>query len=324
MKRIGVLTSGGDAPGMNAAIRAATKTAISSGATMLGSLRGFKGLVDNDFIELNRDSVSNIVQRGGSIIYSSRCDEFLTKEGRAKAIENCRKREIDALILIGGDGTMKGAVAFQEEGGPPSVGLPGTIDNDIAGLDCTSGFDTAVNAALEAIDRIRDTAETMERVFFIETMGRASGSIAVAAGIAGGCNAVIVPEKHTDLDAVAARLMEDRKAGAKSLLIVVAEGDDSGGAYQIAREVGTRTGLDVRVSVLGYMQRGGNPSARDRIVATVLGVTAIEDLLKGKSGYLLGWKSESIVRVPFSEARTAGMSLTIPKEILDHAGMLLT
>jgi 6-phosphofructokinase 1 len=322
MPTFSILTSGGDAPGMNAAIRAVTKTAIANGAKILGSLRGFRGLVNDDFIELTRDSVSNIVQRGGSIIYSSRCDEFQTKEGRAKAIENCRKHAIDGLILIGGDGTMKGAVALEQEGGPPSIGLPGTIDNDIAGLDSTIGFDTAVNAALEAIDRIRDTAETMERVFFIETMGRASGSIAVAAGIAGGCNIVIVPEKHTDLDWIASRLVEDRKNGARSLLIVVAEGDDSGGAYAISREVANRTGLDARVSVLGYMQRGGNPTARDRIIATVLGVTAAEDLLKNKSGYLLGWKGERIVRVPFSEARTAGMAL--PQDIVDHAGTLLT
>jgi 6-phosphofructokinase 1 len=322
MKTLCILASGGDAPGMNAAIRAATKTALANGARMLGSLRGFRGLVYDDIIELNRDSVSNIIQRGGAIIHSSRCDEFETVEGRAKAIETCRKRGIDGLILLGGDGTMRGATALEREGGPPSVGLPGTIDNDITGLDTTIGFDTAVNAALEAIDRIRDTAETMERTFFIETMGRASGAIALAAGIAGGCNVAIVPERKTDIEAIAKKIMDDRAAGATSLLIVVAEGDDSGGAYELAKKVGALTGVESRVSVLGYMQRGGNPSARDRIVATILGVVAVEEILQGKSGYLLGWKNESIVRIPFAEAHTAGMSL--PSDIVSHAGIMLT
>lgn len=322
MKTLAILTSGGDAPGMNAAIRAATRTALASGARMLGSLRGFRGLVFNDIIELNRDSISNIVQRGGSILHSSRCDEFETVEGRAKALKTCKEHGIDGLILIGGDGTMKGALAFEREGGPASVGLPGTIDNDITGLDYTIGFDTAVNAALEAIDRIRDTAETMERVFFIETMGRASGSIAAASGIAGGANVVIVPELHTDIEAVVRKIKEDRDSGATSVLIVIAEGDDSGGAYSLAAKIREIAGIDSRVSVLGYMQRGGNPTARDRIVATVLGVAAVTDLLQGKSGYLLGWKNDAIVRVPYAEARTAGTSL--PPEILQHAGIMLT
>lgn len=307
---------------MNAAIRSVTRTAVRNKIKVLGAMRGFKGLVFDDFIELDRNSVSNIVHRGGSIIYSSRCDEFHTEEGRARAKEVCKARGIDGLVLIGGDGTMRGALAFEKEGGPASVGLPGTIDNDITGLDYTIGFDTAVNAALEAIDRIRDTAEAMERVFFIETMGRSSGAIALAAGIAGGCNVVIIPERKTDLNAVARKIIDDRTSGSKSLLVVVAEGDDSGGAYEIASKIHEMTGLEPRVSVLGYMQRGGNPTAKDRIVATVLGEKAVEDLIEGRHGHLLGWKSEAVVRVPFAEARTAGMAL--PDDIVLNAGTMLS
>jgi 6-phosphofructokinase 1 len=321
MKTLGILTAGGDAPGMNAVIRAATKTALAKGARMLGIRRGFEGLITDDIFELNRDLISNIVQRGGSIVHSARNEEFRTKEGRAKALKTCERRGIDGIIMLGGDGTTKGALAFEKDGGPPAIVVPCTIDNDIAGLDTTIGFDTAVNAALEAIDRIRDTAETMERTFFIETMGRESGAIAVASGIAGGANVVIIPEKRTNIEAVARRIMDDRKAGAKSLLIVVSEGDDAGGAYAIAEKVGKLTAIDSRVSVLGYMQRGGNPSARDRIVATVLGVAAVEELLKGKHGYVVGWKCESIMRIPFGEAHTA--RLCLPPDIARHAGTIL-
>ena len=307
LKTFAILTSGGDAPGMNAAIRAATRTALRNNCRMLGSISGFRGLVEDDCIELTRLSVANIIHRGGSIIKSSRCDAFLTVEGRAKALENCRKRGVDGLILIGGDGTMKGALAFTSEGGPPSVGLPGTIDNDIEGTDYTIGFDTAVNTALQAIDRVRDTAETMGSMFFIETMGRRSGAIALAAGMAGGCNVAICPEKVTDIDAVAEKLISDRDAGATSLLIVVAEGDDSGGAYQLATKIREKTGMNSKVVVLGHTQRGGNPTAQDRIIATVLGVTAVKDLLTGRSGHLLGWKADSITRIPFADAKTLSL-----------------
>jgi len=322
MKTYAILTSGGDAPGMNAAIRASVKTAIHNNIKMLGSMRGYRGLVFDDFIELNRESIKNIIQRGGSIIHSSRCPEFTTVEGRAKAIEVCRKHGIEGLVLIGGDGTMRGALAFAKEGGPPAVGLPGTIDNDIVGCDYTIGFDTAVNTALDAIDRIRDTADAMEMLFFIETMGRSSGAIALAAGIAGGGNVVIVPEQSTDVKKVAERLSGDLKAGATSLLVIVAEGDDSGGAYSLAQKVKEITGIDCRVSILGHIQRGGKPSARDRIIATVLGNTAVEDLLEGRTGHMLGWKEDQIVRIPFSEARTGKTSL--PETIARHSDVLLT
>ncbi len=321
-KTFAILTSGGDAPGMNAAIRAATKTAIKRGCRMLGARRGFKGLVEDDCVELTRRSVTNIIHRGGSILLSSRCDDFETVEGRAKALEVCRKHGIDGLILIGGDGTMTGAMEFEKEGGPLAVGLPGTIDNDIVGTDYTIGFDTAVNTALQAIDRIRDTAETMGRMFFIETMGRRAGAIALAAGIAGGCNVVIVPERRTDIEAVAKTLVDARDAGATSLLVAVAEGDESGGAYELARKIRIRTGIESRVIVLGHTQRGGNPTAHDRIIATVLGVTAVDDLLSGCYGHLLGWKADSIVRIPFADAKTSETSL--PAEIVRRADMMLT
>jgi len=317
-----ILTSGGDAPGMNAAIRSAAKTALSNGARMLGSRHGYRGLVDDDIVELDRSSVSNIIHRGGSIIHSSRCDEFETVEGRARALETCRKHGIDGLILIGGDGTMRGAEVFEKEGSPPLVGIPGTIDNDIVGTEYTIGFDSAVNTALRAIDQIRDTAEAMERMFFIETMGRLSGAIALAAGIAGGGNVVIVPEQHTDAEAVARRLVDDREGGATSLLVIVAEGDDSGGAYRLADRVKELTGMDSRVTVLGHVQRGGNPTAQDRIIATCLGVTAVEDLLAGRHGHMLGWKCHEITRTPFAEAKNTGASLI--DRLVRHAGTMVT
>jgi 6-phosphofructokinase 1 len=322
MKTIAILTSGGDAPGMNAAIRAATRTAINRGVKMLGSLHGYRGLVRDEVIELDASAIRNIIHRGGSIIKSARSDEFETKEGRDKALETCRKHKIEGLVLIGGDGTMRGARDFREEGGPPAVGLPGTIDNDIKGTDYTIGFDTAVNTALRAIDQIRDTAEAMERMFFIETMGRHSGAIALASGIAGGGNVVVVPEMHTDIDKVAERIISDHKAGATSLLVIVAEGDDSGGAYKLADKIKERIGIDTRVSVLGYIQRGGNPTAQDRILATCLASHAIQDLLDGKHGHLLGRRGRDIVRIPFEEAVTTTTSMF--DEIICDAGAMVT
>jgi 6-phosphofructokinase 1 len=321
VKTLAILASGGDAPGMNAAIRAATKTAIGKGIRMLGVERGFCGLVDDKLRELDSDSIRNIIQRGGAIIHSSRCDEFKTAKGRKRALETCARNKIDGLILLGGDGTMRGAVEFEKDGGPPAVGIPTTIDNDIEGTDFTIGFDSAVNTALRAIDQIRDTAETMEALFFIETMGRHSGAIALAAGIGGGGNVVIVPEKKTNIAAVAKRLVDERKAGASSLLVIVAEGDDSGGAYKIAEKVKKLTGMDYRVTILGHVQRGGNPTAQDRIIATVLGVQSVEDLIAMRHGHLIGWKNKRIVRIPFAEARTSTTALA--EDILHHAATML-
>jgi 6-phosphofructokinase 1 len=322
MKTIAVLTSGGDAPGMNAAIRAATRTALNNGVKMLGSLHGYRGLVRDEFIDLDASAIRNIVHRGGSIIRSARSDEFETKEGRAKAIETCRKHKIEGLVLIGGDGTMKGAKLLAEEGGPPAVGVPGTIDNDIKGIDYTIGFDSAVNTALRAIDQIRDTAEAMERMFFIETMGRRSGAIALASGIAGGGNVVVVPEMHTDIEKVVDRITADHKAGATSLLVIVAEGDESGGAYKLAEKVGQRVGIDTRVTVLGHVQRGGNPTAQDRILATCLASRAVKDLMEGTYGHLLGWRGSEMVRIPFAEAETSTISLF--DQMICYAGTLVT
>jgi len=322
MKSICLLTSGGDASGMNAAIRAATRTALKMGMRVLGSLNGYRGLCHDNIIELDRDAVRNILHRGGSIIYSTRCDDFMTVEGRARALDVCRKHDIDGLVLIGGDGTMRGAKIFMDEGGPPSVGLPGTIDNDIEGIDYTIGFDTAVNTAIRAIDQVRDTAETMERIFFIETMGRASGAIALAAGIAGGANIVVVPEIPTDIKTIAKKIESDRKSGSRSLLVIVSEGDTAGGAYEIAEKVKEISGIEYRVTVLGHTQRGGCPTAVDRINATVLGVCAVEDLIEGRYGSLIGMKNGNVTRVPFDKAVTSHSSL--PEVIVKHADTMVT
>jgi len=322
MRNVAILTSGGDAPGMNAIIRAVARAARHHDIRLLGSKHGYRGLVDDEIVEVDRNAVSNIVHRGGSILRSSRCEQFRTPEGRSQAIQTCEKHGIDGLILIGGDGTMRGAMELEMEGGPPSVGLPGTIDNDINGTEYTIGFDSAVNAALESIDRIRDTADAMEMTFFIETMGRSSGAIALSAGIGGGANVVIVPERKTDVRTVADRLISDRDAGASSLLVIVAEGDNSGGAYKLAESVKEINGMDYRVTILGHIQRGGNPTAKDRLIGTCLGVQAMEDLVDGRHGHMLGWRYSKFSRTPLADAVTS--TSTLPEVIVKHAETLIT
>ncbi|MEO0155627.1 MAG: 6-phosphofructokinase [candidate division WOR-3 bacterium] len=300
-RRIGVLTSGGDAPGMNAAIRAIVRTALYKGYEVLGIKHGYKGLINNDMIRLDHYAVANIIQRGGTIIGTARCDEFETDKGMKKAKKIIEQNKIDCVIVIGGDGTMRGAKAFSEKFGMNLIGLPGTIDNDLYGTDFTIGFDTAVNSALEAVDRIRDTASSLERVFFIEVMGRYAGFISLAVGLAGGAEDVIIPETPTDIEEIARTIQNNIKKGKKSNIIIVAEGDEAGNALTIAKKVKKLTGEDYRVAVLGYIQRGGTPTANDRILASKLGYYAVEALENDRYGVMVGEIEGKIVYTPFEE-----------------------
>lgn len=296
MKRIAVLTSGGDAPGMNACVRSVVRTALYHGLDVYGVRYGYSGLIEGDLFPMNSYSVSNILQRGGTILKSARCEEFRTKEGRKKAFLKMREKKIDGLVTIGGDGTFTGAKLMQEEHDIPVMGVPGTIDNDIYGTDTTIGFDTAVNTALEAIDNIRDTANSHDRVFFIEVMGRNTGYIALHCGIGGGAEMVMVPETSTTLDDVISTLEQGRDKQKTSAIVVVAEGDEQGNAHKVASEVKSRLpGLDIRVSTLGHMQRGGSPTSHDRILASRLGMHAVEGLINGKRKNMVGIIDSKIV-----------------------------
>ena len=299
--RIAVLTSGGDAPGMNACIRAVVRTAKYRGCDVLGVIRGFWGLIDDRFQPLTSRDVGNIIQRGGTILETSRCKPFLEAEGRRKAAENIKRHGIQGLIVIGGDGSFRGAEALSQEHEIRVVGVPGTIDNDLYGTDYTIGYDTATNTALSAIDRLRDTAFSHERLFFVEVMGRNSGFIALEAGIAGGAEDVVVPESETDVDALCRAIQGALSRGKKGLIVVVAEGDEGGGALALAEKVKARINLDYRVTVLGHMQRGGSPTARDRIRASRLGVAAVEALLEGKDRIMVGTQAGRILHVPLQD-----------------------
>jgi len=280
MKRIGVLTSGGDAPGMNAAIRAVVRTALYHGIEVMGIERGYAGLIEGDAHQMDRSSVSGIINRGGTILRTARSEEFMTQEGRSKAAENLNRFLIEGVVLIGGDGTYRGGAALHEEHNIPCVGIPGTIDNDIGGTRYTIGFDTAVNTALEALDRIRDTAASHDRLFLVEVMGRACGAIALQVGVAGGAEAILVPETETDIDDLCRRLDHGRKVGKNSSIVVIAEGDEAGGAFKIKDSILEKTGFrDIRVSVLGHLQRGGSPTATDRVIASRMATEAVLCLL---------------------------------------------
>lgn len=302
MKKIGVLTSGGDSPGMNSAIRAVVRKAICMNREVVGIKRGFKGLVDGDIFPMDSRSVSGIVNRGGTILLSSRCEEFKTEEGQKKALANIKKWGIEGLIVIGGDGSYRGAYALYKNWGIPTVGIPGTIDNDLWGTDLTIGFDTAINIAVEAIDRIRDTATSHERLFIIEVMGRTSGFIALYSGVAGGAEDILIPEMPTELENIIERLEEGKKKGKVSSILVVAEGDEEGGALKIASKIKDKVGYETRVLILGHLQRGGAPTALDRILATRLGAIAVETLLEGKGGVAVGWVNKSSKISPLPEA----------------------
>lgn len=305
MKRIGVFTSGGDAPGMNACIRAVVRAALYHDVEVFGIRYGYDGMIRGDIYQMKSHSVSNIVQRGGTILKSARSMEFKTPEGRQRAYEQLQKHNIEGLIAIGGDGTFTGATKFYEEFGLPVVGAPGTIDNDLYGTDYTIGFDTAVNTALEAIDKIRDTADSHDRIFFIEVMGRDSGYIAIQSGIGGGAELVMVPETLTSIDDVISTLRQGWERSKTSSIVVVAEGDEAGTAMEIADKVKEQLKhKDLRVTTLGHIQRGGRPSAYDRILASRLGLAAVEGILNGEKNKAVGIINDQIVYTDFQEAIT--------------------
>lgn len=300
-KKIGVLTSGGDAPGMNASIRAVVRCAIYNELEVVGVRRGYAGLINSEFQKFNRRSVANIIQKGGTILETSRCNEMFTREGREKAIDALKNEGIEACIIIGGDGSFRAAEAMSKESDIAFIGVPGTIDNDIWGTDYTIGFNTAVNTALDAIDRIRDTASAFERIFFVEVMGRKSGFIALEVGLAGGAEQIILPEEKMDVEELCQNIRESFKRGKRSSIIVVAEGNQMEDTINIAKYVEMRLKVECRVCTLGHIQRGGSPTAIDRVLASNLGIAAVEGLLKGKKGHVVGEIKGEIVYTPFNE-----------------------
>ena len=305
IKRIGVFTSGGDAPGMNAAIRAVVRTASYHDLHIHGIRRGYQGMIDGDIVKLNRASVGHIIQRGGTMLKTARSEEFRTKEGRKQAYESLIAHDIDACIAIGGNGTFTGAKIFEEEYNFPFIGLPGTIDNDIYGTDYTIGFDTAVNTAVDALDKIRDTADSHNRLFFVEVMGRHSGYIALYTGTCTGAGSIFLPEEHNDIDALVTQLKKSTKRKKLFNLVVVAEGNENGGAYEIARKVNEQfSGYETKVTVIGHLQRGGSPSAADRLLASRLGYESVNALLEGKKGMALGIVNDKVAYTSFEEAIT--------------------
>lgn len=303
MNTIGVYTSGGDAPGMNACVRAVVRTAIYNGLNVVGIRRGYEGMISNDMIHLDRQSVANIIQRGGTFLKTARSERFMTKEGRKIAYENICKQGVDALVCIGGNGSYTGAKIFHEEFGIPCIGLPGTIDNDLYGTDFTIGYDTAINTALDSIDRIRDTAHSHERVFIVEVMGRNSGFIALDVAIAGGAEGALIPEDQGDWDKVLNHFNNPKKRKKSFSIIVVAEGDEQGGALILEKKLtALYPDLKIRSTILGHVQRGGSPSARDRILASRLGFESVQALLSGEKAATVGIVSDEVVYTPFEQA----------------------
>jgi 6-phosphofructokinase 1 len=301
MKKIGVFTSGGDAPGMNAAVRAVVRAGIASGVEVVGIMRGYKGMIESQFKTLLSHDVSNIIQRGGTILKTARSKEFMTYEGRKKAYENLKSVGIEGLVAVGGDGTFTGAMIFEQEFGMPITGAPGTIDNDIFGTSYTIGFDTAVNTALSLIDKIRDTADSHDRAFLIEVMGRHCGWIALETALAGGAELVLVPEVETDLEQIVSVLQKCMDKKKTSLIVIVAEG--AAKAEELEKSIAQKLpALEIRASVLGHVQRGGVPTAFDRLLGSRLGAHALHALLAGKSGVMAGICKDSDVLVPFSDA----------------------
>ncbi len=307
METIAILTSGGDAPGMNAAIRAAVRSATARGLRVVGYEDGYRGVVEGRFVELDDRAVGNIIHRGGTVLGTSRCPDFLDPAVRASAAERMRAAGIDALIAIGGDGTFRGARALEAEHGIRVVGIPGTIDNDVWGTEETIGFDTAVNTAVRAIDQVRDTSESTGMMFFVEVMGRTAGAIALHTGVAAGAASVIVPEAHEDPEELATRIRTAIARGKRSHIVVVAEGDESGGAYGFAKRFeAVMPEQPYRILVLGHIQRGGSPTARDRIIASLSGAAAVEALAAGRSGVMIGIQCGRPVEVPLSEVVSRG------------------
>ena len=303
MKRIGVFTSGGDSPGMNAAVRAVVRTALFHKINVTGIVGGYEGMINGDFMEMKSASVANIIQRGGTILKTSRSKRFMTKEGMMLAYENLKKQNIEALVAIGGDGTFRGAKEFGDLVKIPIVGLPGTIDNDLIGTDFTIGYDTAINTVIDAVDKIRDTAASHDRLFFIEVMGRDAGLIALRSGIGVGAEAILIPETQTDIEKLIDKYEKRNSRKKSSSIIMVAEGDELGGANHIAEQFKKRVSdFDIRVSVLGHIQRGGNPSCMDRVLASRMGYHAVESLLADKKGVMIGIMNKKITHTPFENA----------------------
>lgn len=320
LKKIGVLTSGGDAPGMNAAVRSVVRTAITSGIEVVGVLQGYYGAVHNKMQPLTMGSVANIIQRGGTILKSGRAPEFLRSEVRTQAMANLRAAGIEGLVAIGGDGTFNGAHLMAQEHGLRVVGIPGTIDNDIFGTEETIGFDTALNTALEAIDRIRDTAASHDRLFIVEVMGRDSGFIAIDVGLAGGAEEVFIPETMANVDQAIQSIKRGVQRGKSSSILVAAEGQKQGRAYDLAEQIRRKAGFDAKVCVLGHIQRGGPPTARDRILASRLGFSSVRALQQGLSDVMIGLQGGQVVPVPLRDCVTK--KRRVPQELIELANLL--
>jgi 6-phosphofructokinase len=319
--KVGVLTSGGDAPGMNAAVRAIVRSCLFHEIEVVGIRRGYEGMLAGDFIKMTSVDVRNIISRGGTILGTARCEEFRKPEVRKKAYANMKKEGIDALIVIGGDGSFQGAGLISQEFDIPTIGIPGTIDNDIYGTDFTIGFDTALNTVVEAIDRIKDTASSHDRVFFVEVMGADAGFVALQSGIATGAEAIIIPEAEGQIEKLHAYLEKSSQYKSSSI-ILVAEGATCGTVQEIADGVAKKfAGLDIRVNILGHMQRGGSPSAFDRFLASRLGVAAVEALLDNQRSIMVGWVNHEVVNVPFN--KTIKRHRSISRELLDVADILV-
>jgi len=318
VKKIAVLTSGGDAPGMNAAIRAVVRTCSYHDVEVLGIYRGFQGMIEDDFVELNARSVRNIINKGGTFLKSARSEGFRTREGRESAYKNLTKNGVEALVVIGGDGTFTGALSFSQEFGFPVMGIPGTIDNDIYGTTHTIGYDTALNTVVDAIDKIRDTASSHNRMFFVEVMGRDSGFIALNSGIGGGAERIIIPEKNIPAEVLLEDIDRGKRRGKTSNIIVVAEGNTAGKAVFELKEYveQKRPEYDIRVSVLGHMQRGGTPTCYDRVLATRMGVKAVESLLEGKSQYMVGINNDRMELIPLEKAVKENDESKIDKDLI--------
>ena len=322
IQKIGVLTSGGDAPGMNACIRAVVRTGIFKGKQMVGILQGYQGMIDKKFIDMDSHSVCNIIQLGGTILKTARCEEFRTKEGRAKAYENLREQGIDALVVIGGDGSFTGAEVLSREFDIPVICIPGTIDNDLFGSDFTLGYDTANNTVIEAIDKIRDTAASHDRLFFIEVMGRDSGCIALWAGIAGGAEAILLPEKDTAIDDLIKKLEAGVNSKKTSSIVIIAEGDKNGGAYNVAKLVKEKFDFyDIKVTILGHLQRGGSPSSYDRVLASRMGYAAVNALLAGNTRQMVGMRNNTIQLTSLEQALN-NTSFKLDQDLLEMSSVL--
>ena len=317
---IGILTSGGDAPGMNAAIRAVTRAAIANGFRVMGIYRGYEGLINNEIQEFTTENVSNIIQRGGTILKTARSKDFQTPEGRQRAYENMTARGIDALVVIGGNGSLTGARIFSQEFDVPCIGLPGTIDNDLDGTDLTIGYDTTLNTIMECVDKIRDTATSHERIFFVEVMGRDAGFLAQNSAIAAGAEAAIIPEDSTGADQLDQFVSRGIRKSKSSSIVIVSESPKCGAMYYAERLHKEHPEFDVRVTILGHLQRGGSPSACDRVLASRLGTGAINALLEGQRNVMVGIRNDEIVYVPFS--RAVKSDKVVKKELVDVLSVL--